>query len=799
MIALRYGNRMTWAAVVLGLSGLLAQQLMLRELLIVFAGNELTIGLILASWLVTEAAGTILARRLRVRGGIDCRSQMIDTAAVNRLILVTILFCLSLIPSIYAVRLIKPVLGISVGTVAGLAIVAVASLIVLAPVGLTHGAMFTLGCAACSNDIEKKNIGNERTPAAHFYIWQAVGTLLAGLLWTAVLIRLSDPFQVAFGVIVVNATVLLSFAGRFRVTRVRWYVGTALLVFLGLVMVATGGTEFLQQQSLSLLWRHQEIVHYENTMHGNIVITENQGQHTFFTDGNPTLLIPVVDTSLVEPLVHIPMVAHQNPRRILLIGGGTDGFLDAILKYPTVTHLEYHELDPRLLQLQQDLATGAAQRAQNDPRVTLRAVDSRLSLNDGPRYDIIFSRYHNPENLATNRFFSEEFFRIAAGRLSENGMLVVGFPGLVGHLNEPLQHLAAGVHHALKQVFPTVRAFPGDDQSFLIATFDNTVSVFGIDEFVRRLHEQGLLEDVSLPWDVEQRLHPRWHPWFEEFASGGSKHPIRDFQPRTLFLSLAHWSSLNAPITAWVLNLIASMNPVLLVLFVPTILLVFGAALNLLQPSRREGVIPAVMTTGFSAMTINLSLMFAFQIVAGHLFAWLGLLSAAFIAGLGLGALYCTRLLGRSVFSDRFIRRLLVKTDLVVLLFTALLLIFLPLVAPRIALLVPLPAVRMLFFLVLLIGGAVCGAQFPVACKVLAHAPRRSNATVEKFAADPTGSGLLYGADLIGGCVGGILVGIVLVPLLGLTGTGVTIGLLKAITVTILILASKPFAREVKP
>ncbi|TVQ99865.1 MAG: spermine synthase [Spirochaetaceae bacterium] len=805
--ASRSGFRMTWAAGVMGFSGLLAQQLLLRELLIVFAGNELTIGLILACWLATEAAGSIWARRARIGGfaGTESPSNPTDTVALRHFMRVTLLFCLSLFPAIYAVRLIKPALGISVGTVAGLGSAAAASLIVLAPVSVTHGAMFTLGCSVCSRRSAEQGLIAGRPPAAHIYILETIGTLIAGVLWTAALIRLSDPFHIAVGIVLLNGLTVLILAGRLDAGPLRWRTAAGVLIAASLLLAAAGGTELLQHRSLNTLWRHQNIIHYENTMHGNIVITENQGQYTFFTDGTPAFLIPVPDIGLVEPLVHIPMTAHPEPRRILLIGGGAGGFVDAILTHPSVRKVEYLELDSRLLQLQRDLATASTKEALNDPRVDLRATDTRLWLTAGgpadgiaSGYDVIFSRHHDPDNLESSRFFSEEFFRLAADNLTEQGILVLGFPGLVGHLNEPLQHLASGVHHSLEQVFPTVRAFPGDGQSFLLASADSAIADFSIDDFARRLRERELFDEVTLPWHVEQRLHPRWQPWFEGFAGGGSRRPIRDFQPRALFLSVAHWSSLNAPRTARVLNAIATWNPVLMALVVPAALLLPAVGLNRFSPGRRTRVIPAVLTTGFTAMVVNLSLMFAFQIVAGRLFGWLGLLTAAFIAGLGLGAMYGSHRLHRTGDADGSARGLLIQTDIVVLLFSGLLLILLPAAAPRFAVWLPPTLIRVLFFPVLLTAGAVCGAQFPVACSVLANAENGSDG-FRRPAADPSGSGLVYAADLLGGCVGGILGGIVLLPLLGLAGTGVTIILVKAITVVMLIHTPKPIALEVRP
>ncbi|MBP1721117.1 MAG: Spermine synthase, partial [Deltaproteobacteria bacterium] len=44
--------------IVMGLSGIIGQIVLLRELLLSFYGNEITLGIILANWLIIEAAGS---------------------------------------------------------------------------------------------------------------------------------------------------------------------------------------------------------------------------------------------------------------------------------------------------------------------------------------------------------------------------------------------------------------------------------------------------------------------------------------------------------------------------------------------------------------------------------------------------------------------------------------------------------------------------------------------------------------------------------------------------------------------
>ncbi|AFG36986.1 spermidine synthase [Spirochaeta africana] len=782
-------HKMHIAAGVMGFSGLLAQMLLLRELLIVFTGNELSIGLILTGWLAAEALGALIGRRLTVRQlddrTLQDRPQQDRPLAerplpdsrpwlLRRYVLMAAGFGLALVPAIWLVRSIKPWLGISVGTVPGLGPVAGLGLLIMLPVGLTHGALFSLACGA-AGDRAGRAQGDH---SSSIYIMESAGTVIAGVVWTLVLVHWINAFQVAFGVLAINAALVVYLwrpaGARLQISpKAAALAGTAVL---GCVVLAGVGSAWLQDISVAALWQNQQVVHYENSRHRNIVVTDNQGQFTFFTDGSPAFSMPEPDSDLVEALVHIPMIAHQQPERVLLIGGGAGGYLDAVLQHPSVRQVEYHELDPRMLQLQRDFAAGDAVSGIDDERVRARAVDSRVAIRGDTRgFDVIFSRYVDPANLHSSRYFSLEFFRLAARQLNEDGMLVLGFPGLVGHLNQPLQALAAVSYRGLQQYFPYVRAFPGGSESFLVASFDPVITVLDADAFGSRLRQRGMLDAVAVPWHIEQRLHPRWHGWFLDFVHGddaGGSLVSRDFRPLALFLSLAHWSSLNAPVAGRVLEYLYTVHPVLIVLGVLLVLLVPVLLMTRRSPGHYRRVIPAVTGTGFSAMVMSLSLMFAFELLAGRLFGWLGLLTAAFIAGLGVGAWYSRR---------HSPRRMLIVTELAVLLGGAVLIV-LPVTAAWAAVRLPVAVLRLVFLLLLLSSGAVCGAQFPAACGVL-FAPdnnRTPDVTHKHKRAAP--AGLVYAADLYGGCLGGLFGGILLVPLLGFTGTGITIVVLKACT-----------------
>ena len=818
----------------MGFSGLIAEIFLLRELLIVFSGNELSIGIILANWLLLEAAGCIWPGRL-----IDRTTKKLES-----FVLVTILFSAALIAAVFAARLIKVALGVSIGEHVGLMPMFYTSLLVLLPVSVLHGALFTFSCsiygmygepevwpgqklqgvgmlragttagtrASDTGEGSGKSAGkrasvsdtpesNDGTIAGRVYVDETMGTIAGGVAGTFVLIPLLNSFEVVIGTAFVNMLACMWLLGSgsrqpagerqevvspervapagLSIFPMRWVAGI-LAVAAGLALL-TGQAGRIHQKSIDLQWDGHKVVHYQNSPYSNITVLENQGQYLFFLDGIPEIITPMPDMLFVEEFVHLPMLAHPDPREVLILRGGAGGMIDEVLKHPSVQHVTYAEHDPVFLEVIRAFPTPMTESELGDERVRIRYRDGRLLLATSPQtYDIIFIGVPEPSNLQANRFFTREFFSLARERLNEGGILVLTVPGSLTFLSDELKNLNSTIFHTLVDVFPHIRTIPGDHRNLFLASAVREVVDLDLDRMVKQLEERGVQAEGVVPWHIEKKLHEGWRQWFRDYIHGASRGINRDFNPVGLYYHITHWNSLYAPAFGRIYNRFEDAGPgtVLPGLALFTMLVV------LLNLRRRKGSgigVPfAIVTTGFAGMIFSLVVIFMFQVTYGNVFLWIGLLVAFFMGGAAAGAMLINRLL-RGMVDDK---RWFLTVEAAIISFTLLLPLVFLVVHPLLDSPLAFDLFRLLFLALSLIAGMLVGMQYPLANNLLLRGRKGVSRT----------GGMLYASDLLGGWMGGVAGGVVLLPVMGVTGTCLTVALLKLSS--FLITAAEPERRH---
>lgn len=125
-----------------------------------------------------------------------------------------------------------------------------------------------------------------------------------------------------------------------------------------------------------------------------------------------------------EMMVHIPMLSHPNPEKVLIIGGGDGGILREVLRYDSVSSVAMVEIDSKVIDLCQEYLPMISAGAFNDKRTNLIIADGAAFVKDTKdKFDVII--VDSPDPIGPARvLFSKSFYLTLHDLMANNGILV---------------------------------------------------------------------------------------------------------------------------------------------------------------------------------------------------------------------------------------------------------------------------------------------------------------------------------------------------------------------------------------
>lgn len=125
-----------------------------------------------------------------------------------------------------------------------------------------------------------------------------------------------------------------------------------------------------------------------------------------------------------EMMVHVPMCAHPNAKRILVIGGGDGGTVRELTRYKTVEHIDLVEIDEDVVKVCEEYLPQTAGKL-SDPRVTKIYEDGlKFIRHHEDEYDLILVDSTDPfgpgEGLFTKEFYGNCFKALKADGIMVN-------------------------------------------------------------------------------------------------------------------------------------------------------------------------------------------------------------------------------------------------------------------------------------------------------------------------------------------------------------------------------------------
>lgn len=725
---------------VLGLVAMALQVVLLRAFLVVFYGNELCIGVILAFWLLWVAAGSWTGGRW---------SRSLSPAALLMLALAGGVAVLA------ALKVVRTLAGVPYGEFLSLGQLALFSAAALAlpcyPLGMTFNRL------ALMSGRDPKRPGD---PSARVYVYESFGSMIAGLAFSLLLVPRLSNFE---ALLLCAAAALI---GLWLVRPGAAALAGAVAALAGLIVVLVLPVEHL----LTRLYWHgvgtgMELVERRDSRYGELAVISWGGGKYLYANGLKVTELP--DPVGAQALAATIISQHPAPRTVLLIGGGLGGLGIELARTPDC-QVDYIELDAAACALARSQLDSSEAAAWQRPNLRVSFGDGRRMLRSDPRqYDVIAVNVGRPMSATSNRFYTAEFFSLVRERLEPGGIVAAcGIPSSADYLGPERLLLNAALLKTLRGLFRDVLVVPGDEAHFFGCNRD---SVLTGDAAIAaaRFRDRGVRYDFFYPPMFRDVLSPERLDFIRRTLEEAPGTRLNlDFTPISYFSEFLLWNRLARGGTGALLKLVhfPFHRLALALIFLLALWLLFSV---LMRRAAAFGTLFTAALAGFAGMAFDLLLLLALQTVFGYVYEWIGLTLGAFMLGMALASWTVNRRLGR----------LLVREVLaLVLALTAFTAALLPVLFRQLA----LRPSAVLFFILVLWCGALTGASFPLICDLYRRVLDRRN------------PGAVYAADLIGGSFAALVVCGFLVPLYGLAAT-TRLALLFALSAVVFLFVARAF------
>lgn len=739
-----------------GFASTIAQIVVIRELLVLFHGNETSTGVIFACWLLWSALGSGTAGRLSTR---------FPPGKAALTVLLTLL-ALMLPVSVYLIRAARRIFSIPLGELPTIGKMVTIAFGVTGGLCLISGALFGV-CWAFASRGKAADPGNP--PPLTVYLGEALGAAAGGLAFYFLLF----PFFSTLSLSIIVSVLILMISGWVarvwrlssgsRILKITWFLATFILLLSALFRSE------IETQSRRLQWGSSVNVVHDTPYH-NIAIIHGKQNVSVFTNGLWMFSTP--DKLSAERAVHPALLQHRHPRAVLLIGSGIAGHIEEVLKYPNVERIDYVEPDPDLIGFAEKHLPLAQAAYLRHHRLQMLHEDAATFIRrQKSQYDAILMNVGDPINAEMNRFYTVEFFEQIDKRLLPGGIFsfaVSGGEEMMGHVQA---RFISAIQNTLHRIFPEILIIPGDQMRF-IATNSSGELTTDVPLLVGRISERSL----DLSYIREDTLRDMLNPFrldylkslLTEFRDASTN---TDFSPICYFHTLMLWAFQWHPRIEPLFSTLASIDP----FWFWSSLVIFGLLLQTFfwtGPNRfQTAVAGSIVVSGAMEMVLQIVLLLTFQVLEGFVYLQLALIIAFFMAGIGLGTGCVSRWKHvrdlkqepRALAGSYFIRIQALFT-----LFPIGLIILLGLVHGELRDSISSPAMGWIFSGLSLTAGFIGGMHFGMAVLTFDETDRAS---------DKIG-GILYGLDLTGAAGGVLIASLFIIPVYGLINTLIFLSIL---------------------
>jgi spermidine synthase len=713
-----------------------------------FYGNEFFLGLVLAVWLFWVALGSFwLAKLFKNKDSL----KLVLTCHVLTALLLPLLVSL--------IRFAKTWTPV-VGQIPDLLPSLILAIFIPAPLCLILGLQFTATSKCLTQFTPAQSVSQA-------YFIESLGFVLAGLFFSFFLISFNAWIAISI-LVFLNSLAVLAILFTFSKRKYLFFkIISLVLIFVFAFLTLPQFNQFLEYQSQTWRLPKQKLIKLTNSPYGQLAVSQSPQNkyYNFYQSG--LWLASSQETPFNESLAHFSLLAHPEPKNILLIGHGFQGLIKEILKHQP-EQIYYLELDPWLIKTIWSYLPHQLQKVLQDEKVNIIIQDGRYFLKQPflEKFDLAIINLPDPSTALLNRFYSQEFFEEIKNQLQTSGILATYLSFSPNYQNEDLINLEASIYQTIKKVFPEINILPEQGTVLFLAASQKDVLVTNSHLLIERWQKRNLETKFINPQYLDYVLTNERAEFLNKVLAEERVKINRDTWPVAYAYNFLFWTNFFHPQLADLLRLFFKIEFWwILALF----LLLVVLAISLRKRIKPNQILWSAMAIGgFSLMTIEIILIFAYQSFFGYLYYRLALLIALFMFGLAAGTW-----LGAKKIKQKNINPLsIILIHILIIVYSLFIYVFFWLnLFSRVNLFFNQDIV---FSWLAILIGLLIGLEFSYINQLYQSQQKK-----------PFHQGFIYSADLIGSCLGALLTALWLIPLFGLLQT---LLLLIAINLLIIIL-----------
>ncbi len=228
---------------------------------------------------------------------------------------------------------------------------------------------------------------------------------------------------------------------------------------------------------------HQRLVIFKNPYFGRMMMLDGITQTT-----------EADEFIYHEMLSHVPILAHGQVRKVLIIGGGDGGMLREVIAHQTVEKCTMVEIDGGVVDLARKYLPQHAKGAFDDPRVNLVFADgAAFAADPDDQYDVMIVDSTDPVGPG-EVLFEDTFYANAKKCLADGGILVTqnGVPFLqADELRNTVRHLRH-LYRDATCYLATIPTYVGGPMAFGWATDNPGIRTTTVEVLRDRFAASGL-------------------------------------------------------------------------------------------------------------------------------------------------------------------------------------------------------------------------------------------------------------------------------------------------------------------